>query len=354
MKPETRLRTGCRSLEASVSVKPPGPNIYLGESVLLQCTVESLSAFVKSYWWFRSKPHRAPTPRHLVSGDSYFITAVTQEYADRYWCQAECQENRIEVELKARPVSLGVSELPPPSLSLTPDTRQMFSGECFTLQCLTSQTNSSEWKLVHFSPDLKAGTSNLTIHYSPPGDGDIILKTQASRVFTDDDVTLCCQYQSGKHKQTSFFKNRALIDSNSSSGSDRVIKMTLKNVTREDEGFYRCASHDSQLQSPESWLSVRPDRGNFTSEETPASTGSWKWIFASCGVLLLIVIPLTVWLVCHYKYQKFCTWSCWPVSKQEVPAGVLPATKLDVTEVQWDLSWMEMSNLLEKDSYCGT
>ncbi|CAB1436407.1 unnamed protein product [Pleuronectes platessa] len=125
-----------------------------------------------------------------------------------------------------------------------------------------------------------------------PRDGDIILKTQASPVFTDDDVTLCYQHQSGKHKQTSFFKNGALIDSNSSSGSDRVVKMTLKNVTREDEGFYR--------------------------------------------------------------YQKFCTWSCWPVSKQEVPAGVLPATKLDVTEVQWDLSWMEMSNLLEKDSYCGT
>ncbi|CAB1454523.1 unnamed protein product [Pleuronectes platessa] len=192
-------------------------------------------------------------------------------------------------------------ELPPPSLSLTPDNRQMFSGECFTLQCLTSQTNSSGWKLVHFSPDLKAGTSNLTVHYSPPGGsmspykseafvftaasgtsgvywwegargrskavnitvsyGDIILKTQASPEFTGDDVTLCCQYQSGKHKQTSFFKNRALIDSNSSSGSDRVIKMTLKNVTQEDEGFYRCASHDRQLQSSESWLSVRPDRG---------------------------------------------------------------------------------------------
>ncbi|CAB1448963.1 unnamed protein product [Pleuronectes platessa] len=91
--------------------------------------------------------------------------------------------------------------------------------------------------------------------------GDIILKTQASPVFTDDDVTLCYQHQSGKHKQTSFFKNGALIDSNSSSGSDRVVKMTLKNVTREDEGFYRCASHDRQLQSPESWLSERPDRG---------------------------------------------------------------------------------------------
>ncbi|CAB1427684.1 unnamed protein product, partial [Pleuronectes platessa] len=85
-------------------------------------------------------------------------------------------------------------------------------------------------------------------------DGDIILKTQASPVFTDDDVTLCYQHQSGKHKQTSFFKNRALIDSNSSSGSDRVIKMTLKNVTREDEGFYRCASDSCRVQR------VRPDR----------------------------------------------------------------------------------------------
>ncbi|CAB1419614.1 unnamed protein product [Pleuronectes platessa] len=78
--------------------------------------------------------------------------------------------------------------------------------------------------------------------------GDIILKTQASPVFTDDDVTLCYQHQSGKHKQTSFFKNGALIDSNSSSGSDRVIKMTLKNVTREDEGFYRCASDSCRVQ----------------------------------------------------------------------------------------------------------
>ncbi|XP_069378896.1 high affinity immunoglobulin gamma Fc receptor I-like [Paralichthys olivaceus] len=376
------------SLEASVSVKPPGPNIYLGESVLLQCTVESLSAFVKSYRWYRSKPHN-PNPRHLVSGDIYFITAVTREDTDRYWCQAECRENKTMFVVKARTVSLRVSELPPPFLSLTPNTRQVFRGERFTLRCPSSQTNSSGWKLLHFSPDLKAGTTNLTDHYSSPGGrftadkseafvftaasvngglywcegpggrsnavnitvsyGDIILKTQAFPVFTGDDVTLSCQYQSGKHKQTSFFKNGAVINSNGSSGSDRVIKMTLKNVTQEDEGFYRCASHDRRMQSPESWLSVSPDRGIFPSEETPASTsGSWKWIIVSCAVLLLIVIPLTVWLVCHYRYQKFRTWGCWPVSKQEVPAEGLPATKQDVTEVQWDLSWMEMSNLLDK------
>lgn len=37
--------------------------------------------------------------------------------------------------------------------------------------------------------------------------------------------------------------------------------MTIKNVTQQDEGLYKCASHDRKMESPESWLSVRPDRG---------------------------------------------------------------------------------------------
>lgn len=49
-----------------------------------------------------------------------------------------------------------------------------------------------------------------------------------------------------------------------------------------------------------------------------------------------------------------CIQSCWPVSKQEKGAQAPPATTQDVTEIQWDLSWMEMSNLLDKDVYCGT
>ncbi|CAB1445727.1 unnamed protein product [Pleuronectes platessa] len=47
---------------------------------------------------WQSPNHTGLPPRHLVSGDSYFITAVTQEYADRYWCQAECRENRTEAK----------------------------------------------------------------------------------------------------------------------------------------------------------------------------------------------------------------------------------------------------------------
>ncbi|KAG7470203.1 immunoglobulin superfamily member 10-like isoform X1, partial [Solea senegalensis] len=97
------------SLEAGVSVRPPGPNIYLSECVLLQCTVESHCTSVKSYRWYRAKPLAIPNRRHLVSGDSYYISAVTREDADSYWCQAKCQENKTVLFVDARPVTLSVS-----------------------------------------------------------------------------------------------------------------------------------------------------------------------------------------------------------------------------------------------------
>ncbi|XP_058494933.1 Fc receptor-like protein 5 isoform X2 [Solea solea] len=383
------------SLEAGVSVRPPGPNIYLSECVLLQCTVESHCTSVKSYRWYRAKPLAIPNRRHLVSGDSYYISAVTREDADSYWCQAKCQENKTVLFVDVRPVTLSVSERPPSSLSLTPNTRQMLRGEQFTIQCPASETYSSIWKLLHFSPDRSAGTTVVAVQHSLPGGGvpadksvfvfiaatwnsglywcegpegrsnavnitvsygNITLKTPASPVAVGDDVGLYCQYQAGNSTETRFFKNGAEIHTHISASSDRVVVMAIQNVTQDDEGFYKCASHDRKMQSPESWLSVRPDRGqafegNLTSsEETPDSTSdTWKWITLSFGILFLFLVPLTVWLVYHYRYQMFCTRICWSLYKQEVRAEKLPATIQDATEVQWDLSWMEMTNLLDKN-----
>ncbi|XP_070764974.1 Fc receptor-like protein 6 [Enoplosus armatus] len=383
------------TLKVSVSVWPPGSNIYLGECVWLQCTVEPNSSFVWSYRWFKHIPHTTPNPRHLVSGDSYSITAVMREDAGRYRCQARRQmSNTSSVILVSQPAVLGVSELPPPLLTLTPSTRQLFRGEHFTVQCPTSRTTSSAWMLRQFSPghgvrnnvfytdrcsplggavsaekpdacvftaasetsglywcegaEGRSNAVNITVSYDA-----IILKTPALPVFEGDKVVFFCQYWTGNNSKTTFFKNGAEIITYISSSSDRVMKMTIENVTQEDEGFYKCASQDRKMESPESWLSVRPDRGNFTSTDgTAASTsGSWKWIIVSCGIALLFLIPLTVGLVCHYRYQTFCTRSCWPVSKEDLPAVELPATKQDVTEVQWDLSWMEMSSLLDKPLY---
>uniref|UniRef100_UPI0037E7E6C8 limbic system-associated membrane protein-like n=1 Tax=Semicossyphus pulcher TaxID=241346 RepID=UPI0037E7E6C8 len=383
-------------LKVSVSVWPPGSNIFLGESVLLRCTVESNSSFV--YRWFRHNPHPAltPNPRHLVSGDSYSITAVTREDAGRYQCQVERRERNISsVVILSQPAALRVSDRAPPSLTVTPSSRQIFRGERLTLQCPGSHTNSSGWKLMRFSPGHTARSRAAhTDRCSPLGGavsadrphtcvftasgetsglywcegsegrsnavsisvsyGSIILRTPALAVLEGETVDLYCQYSMVPRSKTIFFKNGAEVISSTSASSDRVIKTTMENVTQEDEGLYKCASGDRQMESPESWLSVRPDRGNATSDGTDASTDSWKWILLSCSLVLLFLIPLSVWLVRHFRHQTFCTRSCWPVSKEEIPGVELPATKQDVTEVQWDLSWMEMSNLLDKHLYPGT
>lgn len=54
------------------------------------------------------------------------------------------------------------------------------------------------------------------------------------------------------------------------------------------------------------------------------------------------------------RAQIFGARGCWPRSQQEPAAAGFPATKQDATEVQWDLSWMEMSNLLDRQLYPGT
>ncbi|XP_030288885.1 uncharacterized protein LOC115591226 isoform X2 [Sparus aurata] len=393
-----RVASSKETLKVSVSLWPPGSNIYLGECVLLQCTVESNSSSVWSYRWFRDEPHLSPTPnpRHLVSGDSYSITEVTREDAGSYWCQAGRREsNTTSVVSRSQPATLSVSERPPPSLTLTPSSRQFFRGEQFSVQCPVPQTNSSGWMLRQFFPGRRvrkrvlnsdrcsplggavskdksdtcsftAGSGNSGLYWCEDAEGrsnavyitvsygSIILKTPAVSVREGDEVVLYCQYWAGNPNQTTFYKNGAELITYNSSSSDRVIKMTIENVSQKDEGLYRCVSRDRKMESPASWLSVRPDRGNVTSTDgTAASTsGSWKWVILSCGLLFLV--PLTVWLIFHYRHQTFCTRSCCPASKEDLPAVELPATKQDMTEVQWDLSWMEMSNLLDKQLYPGT
>lgn len=88
------------------------------------------------------------------------------------------------------------------------------------------------------------------------------MRTPAFPVFEGDTVVLHCLYWKGiLRNSTLFFKNGSEIFAHNSSSSDRLIKMTIENVTQEDEGFYKCMSEDRRMESPESWLSVRPGPG---------------------------------------------------------------------------------------------
>lgn len=76
-------------------------------------------------------------------------------------------------------------------------------------------------------------------------------------------MVLQCQYLTANHSKTTFFKNAAEVLTSDAASPARVVKMTLESVTQEDEGLYKCASQDGTTESPESWLSVRPQGGRW-------------------------------------------------------------------------------------------
>lgn len=63
-----------------------------------------------------------------------------------------------------------------------------------------------------------------------------------------------------------FFKNGKEILTYNCTYSGQAVMITIENVTREDEGFYKCASPDRKVESPESWLSVRKVWGQSCSQ----------------------------------------------------------------------------------------
>ncbi|KAM9480509.1 sialoadhesin-like isoform 1-T1 [Salvelinus alpinus] len=382
---QTTDSKGSPNIRAVLSVWPPGSTIYIRESVALGCSVEAGANYSWTYHWFRHTSHKLVTPnaRHMISGDSYSITGVAKADGGSYWCQAE--RNGSTTPLLSDPAHLTVSELTPPSLAVIPNSRQHFQGERFSLQCpAVSESNSTEsnstdwtlWQLTDFgvrsgcqtlkgtvrkevpgacslsslysglywceSSKWRSNTVNITVSY-----GSMIIVGPAHPVTEGDQVTLHCRYWFHKPNQTTFYKDGVEVV------SLNVTEMTIDNVNGADEGFYKCAEPEEKLESPESWLSVRR---NSTSEErkTLSSEGTWMWVLLFCCiVVILLLIPVVMLLVRHYRLRMWCTRSCFS-SKEGPPPGEAPQTKQDVTEVQWDLGWMEMANLLDKQQYPAT
>lgn len=92
-------------------------------------------------------------------------------------------------------------------------------------------------------------------HHLCPTDGDMIIMIPAHTVSEGDPVVLYCEYNNGTGSKTIFIKDG--VEVQSSYSSKNIIEMRIDNVTSADEGFYKCASPDKKMESPESWLSVR-------------------------------------------------------------------------------------------------
>ncbi|XP_035801139.2 low affinity immunoglobulin gamma Fc region receptor II-b-like isoform X2 [Amphiprion ocellaris] len=128
--------------------------------------------------------------------------------------------------------------------------------------------------------------------------GSVILDSPAFPVFQGDNVTLRCQSRKTSTKQTAdFYKDGVLIE------GSRSEQMALHNVSKSDEGFYKC-SIDGVGTSPESFLAVGVAANSVSiifptpHEETPSDEPE-----SPLGLVLMLV-PLMVLLPVAFIYCR--------------------------------------------------
>nr|XP_055069784.1 uncharacterized protein LOC129450799 [Misgurnus anguillicaudatus] len=272
--------------------------------------------------------------------------------------------------------------VPPASLAVWPDSRQHFRGKEFSLHCSVNDGNSTGWILWRLkgaevisgclplngteSPgntencrftdidsknsglywcessdgDKKSNSVNITVSY-----GEIVLLSPVHPVMRGESITLECKSWLYELSQTLLYKNGVQVL------SVNGTQMTIENVTQDDEGFYKCAFANTSLESSENWLSVRENSTADAKDET-TSTGYLVWLPVLLIILVLLVVLPVLWLLFPGLREKLL--ACFNgASRRERIQQEMPKTKQDVTEIQWDLPWMEMTNLLDKQQIPG-
>ncbi|XP_060775954.1 sialoadhesin-like isoform X2 [Neoarius graeffei] len=355
-----------RTSEVVLTTWPQGEHFYLGEPIVLTCKVERNSSEVWLYSWFKHNLSKASTPSraHRVNRHTYSISALTSLDSGKYWCKAQKQDTNST--LLSNSVILRVTEASPPaSLDVWPNSSQHLKGEQFSL-CCSVNGGGKDWTLRRYpgaevnssclegrvSPkkphmcsfnnitgglsglywceaargDQRSNTINITV-----SDGRVILQIPVQPVMEGQTVTLLCN--------TSYNLNQAFIYKDGLKFMNNT-NVTMENVTKADEGFYKCVNPTAGMESLESWLSVRGH-----SEEENTFTAAWVWAICVI-VIILLLIPITFLLVPSLRKRvKF-----FPKCGESNPHQEMPRTKQDVTEIQWDLAWMEITNLLDKPS----
>ncbi|XP_053493047.1 sialoadhesin [Ictalurus furcatus] len=353
--------------EVVLTAWPQGQYFYFWEAIVLICEIKRNSSEVWRYSWFRHNLSEATTPSraHRVSHHIYSISALTPEDSGTYWCKAQKQDTNST--LLSNSVSLSVTAASPPaSLEVLPDSSQHLHGRQFSLCCSVHSGKTAGWTLrrlrggevnsdclkMEGRVDLKiqgmCSFNNITGRLSglywceatrgvqrsnaisiTVSDGNMILQTPVQPVMEGQTVTLLCK--------TSFNLNQISI---SRDDGQRInnINVTMENVTKAHEGFYKCVNTNASVESPESWLSVRDQ-----AKEVNAFIAPWVW--AVCViVIILLLIPITFLLVPSLRKRV----KLFPTCREFNTLQEMPQTKQDVTEIQWDLAWMEMTNLLDK------
>uniref|UniRef100_A0A3B3T1N7 Ig-like domain-containing protein n=1 Tax=Paramormyrops kingsleyae TaxID=1676925 RepID=A0A3B3T1N7_9TELE len=278
-----------------LTVEPPGPAVYVGEVVSLWCQLEGSPTTGWTYTWYppATRTTMTPIPGHRSTGGRYTIFGVLPSDQGPYQCLAE-RIGPPPTAVLSNSVTLTVMDLPPGTLTITPDSRRHFQGDGLSLHCRSSletgypgdsmrkrgcQTynftslNSCNTGLYWCeSEGQRTNAIDITVDESP-----VIIQGPTRSVSHGGNVTLQCRYRWFSPKNITFYKDGMEIETR---GDGR---MTMWGVTKEDEGFYWCSGEGTGMISAETWVSVTALSGS------PA--GPELFVVMICIVIFLMLIP---------------------------------------------------------------
>ncbi|XP_042337422.1 high affinity immunoglobulin gamma Fc receptor I-like isoform X2 [Plectropomus leopardus] len=213
------------------------------------------------------------------------------------------------------------------ALRVVPNRSQFFQYESVSLSC-ESQRNSSDWTIkrttsqkteecfiswnningslcfiddiytfnsgVYWCESAAGGCSNV-INVTVTA-GPVILDSPFLPVTEGDAVTLSCRTKkTSSNLAAVFYKDGVLI------GSSSTGNMTLRRVSKSDEGLYKCSV--SGTDSPDSWLTVsgRPDS---PPADSPPDSPITRILLPVVGGCLSLVSLVCVMLLCLWRSHK--------------------------------------------------
>ncbi|CAI5661084.1 unnamed protein product [Oreochromis niloticus] len=234
------------------------------ESVSVHCEVDNNI----TEWSVKWKSHKIKNASH-TSTSPCKIYPIFESHSGEYWCETE---DGIKSEALNITITAGFVILETP-------THPVMEGNEVILNCKNKKTQSEH--ITDFYKDgVSLGTwnqSSMTIKNVSKSDeglykcsidgagespeswlavikqskaGFVILEIPTHPVKEGNEVTLNCKNKETQSEHiTDFYKDGVSL------GTWNQSSMTIKNVSKSDEGLYKC-SIDGAGESPESWLAV--------------------------------------------------------------------------------------------------
>ncbi|XP_048866061.1 high affinity immunoglobulin gamma Fc receptor I-like isoform X2 [Brienomyrus brachyistius] len=400
-----------------LTVEPPGPAVYVGEVVSLRCQLEGSITAGWTYTWYppASRTTMTPIPGHRSNGSWYAIFGVLPSDQGTYRCQAE-RIGPPPISVLSNSVTLTVMDLPPGTLTVSPDSRRHFRGDRLSLHCRFSCSNTTAWTLKHLNEQARVETGccpggsmskwgqqtcdfpslnswNAGLYWCESGgqrtnaiditvdESPVIIQGPTQSVLHGGNVTLHCCYRGVSPRNITFYKDGMEIETRGDG------KMTMRGVTKEDEGFYSCSGKGTGTISAETWVSVTgsstaeeiisqqpnlhskgiitsttentspsPEQiGKSLSEELALSgslAGPPLWMVMICIVIFLMLIPALGILAYRCSHLEFPPSSrCSIADSESQYAG---QNSPQPNEDPWSMTWVEMMTPLNNQDHHGS